>query len=397
MKKKKLNAFEEYVSNLSEENKNQINDFFSSFNNVCRLSKSDKNKMRKDFENAILYYFKNGITLKETLKLLALENLGGFYARDALSWFPLDDAAKIYPVSMEHGVMSVFRLAVNLKEDVVPELLQMALTFTIKRFPSFATTLKKGVFWHYLDSTKRCFNVYEENDIPCQCLKVSQSGSQSFRVLYYHTRISVEFFHVLTDASGGLEFLKSLVSEYIRLKGIVINDNGNILNVNDIPDAEEYKNEFESNLQRLVRYRYLSGEKSDMLCDGYLRVIIAQLCFEEQRQGDDKQSTRAKHILHDVLNDIHTTPAADFDWDKYAAECFLSRDRFNHVFREHVGDAPERYRIKVCMERAKMLLCDFGMSVGECAETLGFRDVSYFCRRFKAHHGISPGEVRKNK
>ena len=35
MKKKKLNAFEEYVSNLSEENKNQINDFFSSFNNVC--------------------------------------------------------------------------------------------------------------------------------------------------------------------------------------------------------------------------------------------------------------------------------------------------------------------------------------------------------------------------
>ena len=157
------------------------------------------------------------------------------------------------------------------------------------------------------------------------------------------------------------------------------------------------KNEFESNLQRLVRYRYLSGEKSDMLCDGYLRVIMAQLCFEEQRQGDDKQSTRAKHILHDVLNDIHTTPAADFDWDKYAAECFLSRDRFNHVFREHVGDAPERYRIKVCMERAKMLLCDFGMSVGECAETLGFRDVSYFCRRFKAHHGISPGEVRKNK
>ena len=54
---------------------------------------------------------------------------------------------------------------------------------------------------------------YEENDIPCQCLKVSQSGSQSFRVLYYHTRISVEFFHVLTDASGGLEFLKSLVSK----------------------------------------------------------------------------------------------------------------------------------------------------------------------------------------
>lgn len=252
MKKKKTNAFEEYVNNLSEVEKNQINDFFLSFEQTCLLANGDKNRMRRDFENAILYYVKNGISLNKALELLSLDNLGGFYARDALSWFSLDDAAKVYPISMEHGVMSVFRLAVNLKENVIPELLQMALTFTIKRFPSFATTLKKGVFWHYLDSTKRRFNVYEENDIPCQCLKVSQSGSQSFRVLYYNTRISIEFFHVLTDASGGLEFLKSLVSEYIRLKGIIINDNKGILNVNDIPDAEEYKNEFE-NISKTVQ------------------------------------------------------------------------------------------------------------------------------------------------
>ena len=244
MKIKKKNLFEIFLESISEEEKDILNKFFKDFNSRCQLAKGDKQKMKKDFENAILYYHNLNINLNKILELLDLKNLGGFYARPAQSWFPLDDAAKIYPVSMEHGVMSVFRLSVNLKEKVIPELLQMALTFTIKRFPSFATTLKKGVFWHYLDSTKRCFNIYEENDVPCQALKVSHTGSQSFRTLYYNNRISIEFFHVLTDASGGMEFLKSLISEYIRLTGAVIDNNNKILNINDNPDISEFVNEF---------------------------------------------------------------------------------------------------------------------------------------------------------
>ena len=244
IKIKKKNLFEIFLENISEEEKNTINKFLKDFNSRCSLAISDKNKMKKDFENAILYYHNQNINLTDALELLNLKNLGGFYSRPAQSWFPLDDAAKIYPVSMEHGVMSVFRLSVNLKEKVIPELLQMALTFTIKRFPSFATTLKKGVFWHYLDSTKRCFNIYEEKDVPCQALKVSHTGSQSFRTLYYNNRISIEFFHVLTDASGGMEFLKSLLSEYIRLTGVIINSQNKILNINDNPDISEFVNEF---------------------------------------------------------------------------------------------------------------------------------------------------------
>lgn len=244
MKKKSL--FDLYLELLTDDELKEINSFFNDFNSRCLLSKFEKNKLRKDFENALMYYNDNNISVSKALELLSLDNLGGFYARDAQSWFPLDDAAKIYPVCMEHGVMSMFRLAFNLKQDVLPELLQMALNFTIKRFPSFSTTLKKGIFWHYLDSTKRRFNVKEEDDIPCQSLKVSRSGSQSFRVLYYKNRISVEFFHVLTDASGGLEFLKSLVNEYLRLSNVIINDKSNIININEIPDVSEYCNEFKN-------------------------------------------------------------------------------------------------------------------------------------------------------
>src|SRR5690606_26561340 len=106
--------------------------------------------MMQDFANALKYYATSGLSADEALKRLDPTNLGGFYSRPSNTWYPLDNAAKIYPFSMRHDYMSVFRLSAYLKEDVVPEILQMALTFTIKRFPSFATTVKKGFFWHYL-------------------------------------------------------------------------------------------------------------------------------------------------------------------------------------------------------------------------------------------------------
>jgi len=244
MKQPSYDPFSEYKETLSAEDLKELKDFFAEFDTHCLVRGKEKKKLKTDFEKAILYYTASGISQSKALTLLDIKNLGGFYARPPILWFPLDDAAKIYPLSMEHGRMSVFRLSVYLKNQVVPELLQMALNFTIRRFPSFATTLKKGFFWHYLDTSKRRFCVEQENGIPCQPLKVSSSGSQSFRVLYWDNRISVEFFHVLTDGMGGMTFLKVLAAEYLRLTGVNIVCDETLWDINDTPSMEEFENAF---------------------------------------------------------------------------------------------------------------------------------------------------------
>lgn len=236
--------FGDYARSLPEAGRAALAEFFSAFDSHCLLAKGEKRKLREDFEKAILNYVNRGLSLERALELLDPAGLGGFYARPAVLWFPLDDAAKIYPLSMKPGSMSVFRLSVYLKEPVEPELLQMALNFTIKRFPSFATTLKKGFFWHYLDTAKRRFSVSEEKEIPCRPLKVSQSGSPAFRVLYWKNRISVEFFHVLTDGTGGMVFLKALAGEYLRLRGLEAGETGEGLALGEIPDRKEFENAF---------------------------------------------------------------------------------------------------------------------------------------------------------
>ncbi|MDD4125602.1 MAG: hypothetical protein PHW77_07770, partial [Eubacteriales bacterium] len=200
--------------------------------------------IREDFEKAFMYYSSEGIAVENAALRMAPENMGGFYTRPAVLWYPLDSAAKIYPLSMRNNRMAVFRLSVYLKKDVVPELLQTALTFTIKRFPGFATTIKKGFFWHYLDAAKRRFSIEKETYVPCRPLDISLSDSQVFRVLYYNNRISVEFFHVLTDAAGGMVFLKTLTAEYLRLLGADIPVFDGMLSINATPLPSETSNDF---------------------------------------------------------------------------------------------------------------------------------------------------------
>lgn len=238
--------FYTFLESLGEAERAKINSFFSEFDLHFALSKSEKRKFRYDFENAIMALVERGVSVDEALARLELSNLGGFYARPSVMWFSLDDAAKIYPVSMEHGRQMVFRLSVYFKKDVIPELLQMALNFTIKRFPNFATTLKKGFFWHYFDSVKKHFAIKEEDNAPCQPIKVSMSGSTSFRVMYYKNRVSAEFFHALTDGTGGITFLKSLTAEYLRLTGVDYTrvEDCDVWDINETPVKEEFENSF---------------------------------------------------------------------------------------------------------------------------------------------------------
>lgn len=232
-----------FTETLSDAENELLEQFFSEFDTHFLVSKKAKKQFKCDFEAAIMHLYNKGVPMEEILSRISLSNLGGFYARPSVMWFPLDNAAKIYPISMEHGSQQVFRVSVYFKDEVVPELLQMALTFTIKRFASFATTLKKGFFWHYLDMVKRRFSIEEEHDILCQPIKVSLSGSQSFRLMYYQNRVSAEFFHVLTDGTGAMTFFKCLISEYLRLCGVNA-PLGDIWNVNDTPINEEFENAF---------------------------------------------------------------------------------------------------------------------------------------------------------
>ena len=231
-------------SYFTPEEKVSVDAFLEEVRTRLSLSRKHTALMLEDHVEALRFYRQQGLRLEEGMSRLDPAQLSDFYQAERTDWYPLDHAAKIYPLSMSLKRMMVFRISGYLKDPVVPEILQMALTYTIKRFPYFATTLKSGFFWHYLDSTMRRYGVKPETKLPCAVMRVNAGASPALRVVYYHNRVSVEFFHILTDGTGASIFLRTLLREYLRLLGHHIPATDGVFDAAEPSEPQEWRDDF---------------------------------------------------------------------------------------------------------------------------------------------------------
>lgn len=135
-----------------------------------------------------------------------------------MEWIRLDNAAKIFPPNTNVRDTKVFRFVCELKEEVDKEILQKALDNTMSLFPVYQVVLKRGFFWYYLESTDLKPVVAEESKVPCSTLYIPNRKNLLFQVSYYNNRINLEMYHALTDGTGALGFLKTIVYYYITIK-----------------------------------------------------------------------------------------------------------------------------------------------------------------------------------
>lgn len=133
-------------------------------------------------------------------------------------WHKLDNAAKIFPPNTDQRDTKVFRFSCELYEEIDITFLQKALERTIQKFPYYCSILKRGLFWYYIENIERKPIVHIENRYPCSPLYYPNRKSLLFDVSYYRKRINLEIHHVLSDGSGALLFLKTLIFYYILEK-----------------------------------------------------------------------------------------------------------------------------------------------------------------------------------
>lgn len=135
-----------------------------------------------------------------------------------VSWNRLDNAAKIFPPTSDKLDTKVFRFACELYDPIKRAVLQEALNKTIEEFPFFQSILKGGLFWYYLESCSIKPTVKLESNPPCSTIYDHNVKGLLFEVTYYQNRINFEVYHALTDGTGALQFLRSLVFHYITIR-----------------------------------------------------------------------------------------------------------------------------------------------------------------------------------
>ncbi|MBR5562516.1 MAG: hypothetical protein IKW12_05120 [Clostridia bacterium] len=179
------------------------------------------------------------------------------------TWYKLDNAAKVFPGQDSSSWSNVYRLSATLTEAVEPALLEKAIVITLKRFPTFDVRMRNGFFWHYLEKNPYGVPpVMEDIANPCTRFKMKENRGYLFKVYYYEKRLSVEFYHSLTDGYGASRFFMTLVAVYLRLTGKDIPSGESVFDVNEKPRLGESEDSYskvcnsKAKAKRLQKFTY---------------------------------------------------------------------------------------------------------------------------------------------
>lgn len=152
--------------------------------------------------------------MKKTVKRIKKESKDDIEVK----WDKLDNTAHLFPVIAGEDMSNVYRISVTLTEKIQPGLLQEALDKILPFFDVFNVRLRKGFFWYYFETNKNSAPSVElEQTYPNRYIVPQRNKNYLFRVSYYQCRINLEVFHVLTDGMGGINFLRELTYQYLRL------------------------------------------------------------------------------------------------------------------------------------------------------------------------------------
>ena len=219
----------------------------------------------------------------------------------SLRWMRLDNAAKIYPAAKRRNWNNFFRISATLTEPIDTGVLASALDVTARRFPSIAVRLRRGVFWYYLEEIPKTPSIQPEKSCPLAHAPFHKVRQCAFRVLVYKNRVAVEFFHALTDGTGALVFVKTLLAEYLSEKyGLSVPAEKGVLGRLEEPSPEELEDSFARYAGDVTASRaestayHLSGTPER---DGYKNLVTMMIPAEKLRACAKEHGVSVTELL----------------------------------------------------------------------------------------------------
>ena len=159
-------------------------------------------------------------------------------------WTRLENSAIIYPSCRTRKYATVYRMAITLDAPIDAGLLDRALQSVMRRFPSFRYSIRRGLFWWFLQKLENDPTVGGFRRLAPIDLK--RNGGYMFRLSCDGARIFLDVYHALTDGTGALTFLLSLVAEYLKIsQGTTVEYGKWVFNPDEEPLPEELEDGFD--------------------------------------------------------------------------------------------------------------------------------------------------------
>lgn len=135
------------------------------------------------------------------------------------------------------------------------------------------------------------------------------------------------------------------------------------------------------------------GSESKFYADSattFLAVHLLRHYTTRKLKQEAYQGGLSQQQLQVVIDYIQGYLAEEIRLDEIARHLDLSRYYFCRLFKQSMGISPYQYVIQCRVERAKQLLKEENLTLGEIALTCGFAHQSHFHRHFKRLTGMTP-------
>ena len=260
--------------------------------------------------------------------------------------------------------------------------------------------------------------VYPESVIPYNMLRYIVSGSGTFFIDKEEVTVSKNQIVYIPQGChmSCYALTDNLVFSSIRFTTSVFFEGGDFLaDYYGIPRVMEAQGE--EKYFELIDGWVRSGNRGRMyFVRGYLEILIGSLIERAGKEMNQVSSTLKTHEeytleklklrmrksdskidprIQVVVDYIALHPTEKYTPERMADMAELSKQRFDHLFKEQIGKSPMVYIKELRMTIAARRLLVSDENVSDIAYSVGYEDPNYFIREFKRSFGYTPTQYRK--
>lgn len=145
----------------------------------------------------------------------------------------------------------------------------------------------------------------------------------------------------------------------------------------------------------VVRLRADAPDLAPALFGALLAVLVAD--DRRQRRLPPAARFARGQALQSLAARISAEPGQPWHVATLARETGYAVDHFSKAFAAVTGLRPQAFIVRARLDRARHLLAETPLNITEIATALGYRDVYFFSRQFRAKCGLTPTEYRRSR
>ena len=171
-----------------------------------------------------------------------------------------------------------------------------------------------------------------------------------------------------------------------------------------LASGEKYQSIYTAQTTPMIKdvvYRLLQCLQSPMetsvLGKGLVEELLFRIMCGENAASLYALAMKNTHFarIDKALKRIHSSYKESLPVDSLATLVNMSPSAFHRSFQDVTSSSPVQYIKKIRLNKARELLLDKSVRVGEAATVVGYESAAQFSREFKRYFGASPSEYIK--